>query len=87
MKSGGESFHDGQISAQLKININYYVEQYESKATLRFLQTFVKFIFNEGNKMINVSEMKISLRKSPFVSISEQRRKRERKENEAHEGI
>jgi hypothetical protein len=31
-------------------------------------QTFVKFIFNEGsNKMINVSEMKISLRKSPSL--------------------
>lgn len=33
-------------------------------------ETFVKFIFNEGNKMINVSEMKISLRKVHSVSIS-----------------
>lgn len=38
-------------------------------ATLRF-QTFVKYIFNEGNKMINVSEMKISLLEVCFQEVA-----------------
>lgn len=50
-------------------------------------QTFVKFIFNEGNKMINVSGMKISLRKSPFCvcPFGKEDGKAERKV--LHEGI
>lgn len=60
------SFDDGSDLCSAKINSRHSDNAQRLRPFRTFSQTFEKFIFNEGNKMINVSGMKISLRKSPF---------------------
>lgn len=50
-------------------------------------QTFVKFIFNEGNKMINVFGMKISLRKVRSVCVHLKEGKKRRRGESRNEKI
>lgn len=72
------------ISTSMMVKLlqeNQYSRNNKANATLVASQTFVKFIFNEGNKMINVSreEWKFHLEKSVLYVVH--LRKKDRKSN------